>query len=202
MQGAHGLRIERFEERQQAVTQEVAAVTGVGIGGVGDVVLTVLFKESQYFAFAPRKERAHNAHLAVHAVDGIGCHAAKAAKSRAAHKVEQKGFGIVLHMVRHGYGGVAFFITKPGEPFVAQTACGHFYAFARCGSFTGGVEVRHMELHAAGFAELSHETFVAHALFAAQMEVAVGGGGLLSVFQKVKQQRHGVGTAAEGYKHL
>ena len=78
-------------------------------------------------------------------------------------------------MVGNGHGLTARFGAQPLEPVVTQLAGGHFDADLVGGRVVGGGEVLDVERHAEALAELADKQFVALRLFAAQVEVAVGG---------------------------
>ena len=122
-------------------------------------------------------------------------------QSAAAYKVEQEGFSLVVAVVGHGDAIVMVGAAKFGEPCVAQPPCGHLNALAGVGSFGARVEMFHVEGHAAFPAESAHESLVAVALFAAQLEVAMGCRLHPAFLKHQQEQGHGVGSAAKGNEH-
>ena len=124
-------------------------------------------------------------------------HSRQAAQPRAPHEVEQQRFGIVVHVVRHGHGAAARLLHEGLKPCVAQAAGCHFDAFARTLGLAGRVEVLHVQRHAEPFAQLAHKGFVAVALGAPQVEVAVRCRDTDAPFVQQQEQRHRIGAAAQ-----
>ena len=76
-------------------------------------------------------------------------------------------------MMPHCYGVKAKVSNHCVEPLVAQAAGCHLDALASLFGFSLGVEVFHEELYTALQTQLAHKFFIAVALVATQMKVAV-----------------------------
>ena len=95
-----------------------------GIAAVFAVRNAMLFHPGLDIGPGDTQKRPQNQTSARHAT---ASHAAQTAGSRAAQKVQQKGFSIVVGVVGHGNGVEPFRQKQLREPRIAQVAGRHLY---------------------------------------------------------------------------
>ena len=186
----HGSWIDGFQLRHDVEPYLVSGILVLEVGVVSHVVLLSGSEEVHYLVAAQAEEGTDDV-----AIDGL--HAAGALDASASDHVEHECLYVVVLVVAYGDGFGMKLCFESSEEVISEFASCHLYAQLMVFGILGSVEVGLVEGYVQFLAEVVDEELVSHALFSAQVEVAVHACQIISHLVEHEREANGVGTAAE-----
>ena len=186
----HGSWIDGFHLGHDVEPYIVSGILVLEVGVVGHVVLLSGSEEIQNLVAAQAEKGTDDV-----AIDGL--HAAGSLDASASDHVEHECLHVVVLVVAYGDGFGMKLCFESSEEVISEFARSHLYAQLMVFSILGCVEVGLVEGHVEFMAEVADEALVSHALFSAQVEVAVHACQIIPHLVEHEREAHGVGAAAE-----